>query len=438
MSTPGDMIIIGAAESDRVFGLSVERTTGPVLCPVCREPVPESRGSTPRKYCSSRCTLRAQRLRNRGLLDGVVAETGTARRRGTWHTCPICRKQVWVRPSEEPWWRTCKGACAAARRRSPLLPWNPLQQNLVERIAASNLTLKDVATATGLSRTTIRKWYQERGRYLTSTSLSRIAAYLGLSAEAALEAAGGKTGEEEMARAGHATIDANRPTPGTVAFRRARKKAGAATKDRPHSESHTAAIRDSLIRAGAPAYGAAKLRAVQATASGAACQRLWIRLRWHPRPSRAEIRSWAQEVGRRIGQSPAAVLDAWIPHLEDRALWSPRGRKSNERRHHIIAALRERWPGRMHGFWDAAAELVGVAEKRDWSAFELAQWWAQHQHYCLGAEPDSAAATDAVTAAVVRLAALEPGRVRHLRERGSAEILRLVGLTARGGAGTKQ
>ena len=422
-----------AAAVDGQPGPLVGRDANPALCPVCGEPVPPSRGR-PRKYWPPSCAVRAQRLRNKGLLDGVVADTAVARRRGAWHTCPVCRKRVWVRPSEEATWRTCGAACAAARRRTPLLPWNPLQQRLAERITEDRLTLKDVATATGLSRATIRKWYQERGRYLTSTSLGRIAAYLGLPFDAALKEAGGVTGEQEMARTGRLNITAARSAPGSMRFRRARRKAGATTKGRPHTASHTAAIREALIQAGAPIYGAAKLRAVQATASGAARQRLWIRLRWHPRPSRADIRAWAGEVGSRIDQAPTTVLRAWVPYLVDRGLWSPRGRKTNERRHRILAALRERWPGGSHGYWEAAAVLVGEAEGTGSSGLELLQWLDHHRRYCTGLEPDSSASGDSVTSAILRLAPLEPGHLRQLRERGSAEILALVGLAPRRGA----
>jgi transcriptional regulator with XRE-family HTH domain len=387
--------------------------TPPGGCPVCHGPVPPSKGTKPRKYCSPACLVRAQRLRNRGLLDGVVADSGAPRRRGSWHTCPECRSRVWVRPSEEAQWRTCgKRTCAAARRRSPLLPWNPLQQRLVERMAESSLTLQDVATATGLSRATIRKWYQIHGRYLTSTSLGKLAGYLGMAYESALEAAGGKTGEEEMARTGRLTIATARPAPGTPRFREARIKAGAAMQGRPHSEAWRAKIRAGIIAAGAPAYGAAKLRTVQATPEGAAQQRLWIRLRWHPHPRRAEVIAWAREVSARLGRPDAEILEAWKPYLTERGIWVLGGRPPAERRHYLVAALVERWPAGTRGLWPMIAWWIGEAEDSAIGAEEVAKWWRTHEKHCTRSAMLSH--TDAWTAGVDRVPHLSRRDARRL------------------------
>lgn len=358
-------------------------------------------------------------------VPATAVATGAARARGSWHTCPLCRRRVWVRPSEEAWWRTCSRSCAAARRRTPLLPWNSLQQRLVERIAESSLTLSGVATATGLSRATIRMWYLERGRYLTSASLSRVAAYLGMSYESALEAAGGKTGEEEMARTGRLNIATARPAPGTRRFVQARTRAGKSIRGRPHGPEWNARIRLGLIAAGAPSYGAAKLKAVQATQDGQARQRLWQWLRWHPHPTRDEVRAWARVIGARLNQRPGWVLAAWLPYLESRGLWSRAGRRANERRHAIVETLRERWPAGMHGSWDAAAILVSKADNYPIDGPALAQWWRDHKGGCTGLDAGAPHQDDQILIALLAMRTLTPDDVRRLRQ-GPAEILNLV------------
>jgi transcriptional regulator with XRE-family HTH domain len=85
----------------------------------------------------------------------------------------------WVTRADEGSRRACSPACAAALRRH-LIPWNGLQQRLVEGISAQRLTLKDVASATGVSRRTIGKWFAMKGRYLRSEGVARLAAYLDL------------------------------------------------------------------------------------------------------------------------------------------------------------------------------------------------------------------------------------------------------------------
>lgn len=78
-----------------------------------------------------------------------------------------------------------------------------------------DLTLKDVATSSGVNRTTIRCWFNERDRFLISRNLDKVAAFLGFGLAEAIPLAGGHTGEDEMARTGRANIDAGRPVPGT-------------------------------------------------------------------------------------------------------------------------------------------------------------------------------------------------------------------------------
>jgi transcriptional regulator with XRE-family HTH domain len=330
---------------------------------------------------------------------------------------------VWVRPSEEAKWRTCgKRTCAAAYRRIPLRGWNELQRRLSERMTASGLTLKDVAIATGLSRATIRRWYQERGRYLTSASLAAVARFLGLDDATALALAGGITGEQEMARTGRANIASGRPVPGTPKFRRARKKAGAAMRGRPHTPEWRAKIRAGLIAAGAPAYGAAKLRAVQATPEGAARQRLWIWLRWHPHPTRREVRAWARQVSPRLDRPDAEILAAWLPVLVERGIWALGGRPPAERRHYIVASLVERWPAGTRGLWPMVGWWVGGAEDKPIEPTELAKWWAIHRERCTSSPKLSH--TDVWTRGVDRVPALPRHEARRLsndvKRRGDA------------------
>ncbi len=357
------------------------------LCPVDGLPIPPSRGTKPRKYCSTRCLVRAQRLRNKGRLNGVVADTGEARRRGREHTCPVCGRTVWVRPSEEAKWRTCSTECGAERRRDRSWPWNPLQQRLAERMRADRLTVKDVASATGLARATFRLWQQEHGRYLTSASLERVAAFLGLPYEMALAEAGGTTGEQEMARTGRLNIATARPAPGTPKFRRARRQQGRTTRGRPHTPEHAARIRASLLASErareAHWRSGAALGAFQRSPAGAACQRLWQRLRWHPEPSRGELREWASEVGDRIGMPDGDVLAAWEPHLRRRGLWGS-GPHPEERRHAIVASVLAKWPARTHGAWPLIAWWVEQASDGGDSIDGpgLAAWWAMHRPRC--------------------------------------------------------
>jgi AcrR family transcriptional regulator len=272
--------------------------------------------------------------------------------------------------------------CAAALRRH-LQPWNQLQQLLIEKMRRDDLTLKDVATSSGVNRTTIRRWFNERERYLTSSNLDKVAAFLGFGLAEAIPLAGGHTGEEEMARTGRANIDAGRPTPGTKKFDRARARAGKTMRGRTHSPEWNARIGASLATAGAPEWGAAKLRALQATPDGQACQRLWVWLRWHPDPTREQIRSRAQVVGDRLDRSEGEVLASWLPHIKARGLWAT-GRPAMERRHFIVAALRAWWPDRVQGLWDLAAWWVGQDSDDDLSGPELANWWKFHQRACTG------------------------------------------------------
>lgn len=353
-----------------------------VLCPVCGEAVRPSLGARPRRYCSDRCRGQAQRLRNKGLLPGSIGGDQDWRRRGAWHTCPVCRRRAWVPASAEAQWRTCSAGCAAARRRDASLPWNRLQQRLRERMAAEQLTLKDVAAAAGVSRATIRLWYQKQGRFLTSSSLTGLARVLGLSFEAALAEAGGTTGEQEMARTGRSNIATARPASGTAKFKSARQKAGATMRGRPHRPEWNERIRASLIAVGAPAAGARKLRAIQSTAEGQSRQRLWAWLRWHPHPTRGQVIAHAGEIARRLGRPDAEVLAAWKPHLADRGIWALGGRPPMERRHYLIRALLDRWPEGTRGFWPVAAWWVGEAEERAWEPTEVAKWWDVHAPAC--------------------------------------------------------
>jgi transcriptional regulator with XRE-family HTH domain len=279
-------------------------------------------------------------------------------------------------------------------------------------MVASGLTLKDVANATGLSRATIRKWYQEDGRYLTSISLAAVARFLGVDDATALALAGGITGEQEMARTGRENIATGRPAPGTARFRRARKKAGAAIRGRTHGPEWNARTRAGLIAAGAPAYGAAALRAFMATPDGAARHRLWIRLRWHPHPTRDEVRAWAAEIAARLGRPDAEILEAWKPALTKRGIWALGGRPPAERRHYLVAALVERWPAGTHGSWAMIAWWVGKSEGKPIEPTDVARWWWSHRQHCTSSATLSR--PDAWTRAVDRVPTLPRHEARRL------------------------
>lgn len=346
------------------------------------------------------------------------------RRRGSDRTCPNCGRSVWVTRAAQSRWRACSRLCLAALRRR-LVAWNGLQQRILERMMADGLTFTDVANRSGVNRTTIRRWFGERGRYLRSESVKKLSTYLGLADDEALALAGGRRGEGEMARTGRANIEAGRPVPGSAKFRRARRKAGLKMRGRPHRPDWKARIGASNRKSGTGRLGAERLVAFQSTPIGGLAQRLWIRLRWHPAPDRATIRRWAAEIADRTGTTESEVLAAWKPYLQRRGLWSTRGRKANERRHAIVGHLNRIWPTRKHGFWDVVAAIVEDVDGDQRSGIELAQWWAHHRRYCLTAEPDLAS-DKAITGTLRSRGPLTDVEYRRVRERGPAELVRML------------
>lgn len=117
-------------------------------------------------------------------------------------------------------------------------------------------------------------------------------------------------------------------------------------------------------------------------------QTLRAYLRWHPNPTRVQIRQWARDAGQRLDLPTSTVLATWTPQLEARGLWSRAGRRSMEDRHRFVDGLMAQstrtQTGRLpRGFWNRAARLLSEHEGQGISGPELYVWYWRHCHrYC--------------------------------------------------------
>jgi hypothetical protein len=253
----------------------------------------------------------------------------------------------------------------------------------------SNLSWTQAAAAVPCSVTTLRKWFRIPGRKLTYRLLGKVAAFVGLSPEEALNETGGITGEYRRA---HAVRPKSRRRRTGAAIR----KTAAALRGRTRPRTVAEKVRASwAANTSARAAASERLRQYNRTTEGATMRRLLNLLRWQPNPSENRIREHAVVVAAERGCSPTAVLHIWAKPLRKHSLWapSPRGRRPDETVHRFVLHLDATWPHvgksgrRQAGFYEAAAAAWNAQHPEPKRHFDdgeaLHHWVKDHLPACI-------------------------------------------------------
>ena len=305
-----------------------------------------------------------------------------SRGRGSWAVCPVCQSLTWLRDSEEEARAglgvyTCSQLCKVERKRP--IPKNALQERLLEYTRKRSLTFTAVGQETGIS--TLSWWYESPNHRLEAKGLRRLATFLSITYDRALEEAGGVSGEEHRADAARRNLSNWKRKAGKRIVRAASKRGGERTADLRRNglpAEHATAIRDAVERRDNSPMALA-LKTLRASPTNALLNPLWVRLRHHPKPGTQTIRQWEREEAAKHGVTPAAISGIWRPYLAKRNLRGAAGRKPASERQAIFLELdasQNRTPTgkRRRGFWDELDRRVAKAEGVSPGVPTLKEW----------------------------------------------------------------
>jgi hypothetical protein len=247
-------------------------------------------------------------------------------------------------------------------------------------------SLSQLAREVEASRAGLRRWFQVRGRAISSRTLELLANVLEIPAEQALEEAGGITAEQRQHQNGQLAVG-YLPEPGSDAHLRNASLGGRALRGRKLSPEHVANREHSRMTSGGAARSQAGLAAERNSVKGRARLALFSRLLHEPTPSRDLLKQWRTQVAEELQVRPGEVAKIWRTYERVRDLIGVGGRHSLERRHELIDEMMEKWPrsksGRLaRGFWPAAAQRVARDNGKELTYQELQIWWHSHPAHC--------------------------------------------------------
>lgn len=285
-------------------------------------------------------------------------------------TCSICGK-TFSRRVNYGRGVYCGQRCQRIGNSSTLSPKKPLGKFLFERFRASGLSRAQFAKTIGIGPGTLRRQCQDR--------LPIDKTY------AALRLHFGDDLPESESQTDHMRADAQARGRRNIAFLHspeARRKVAESLKGQKHSPERVAKMVATQTASGHLKRLSDAGRKAARSPQGRAERSFWNHLRWTPKPTVAERRRWAEEVGERIGLSPASVLVIWAEYEQRHGIaTSARGPKTLEKRHRLVAKLMAEWPRTQagkpkRGFFPAAA--IKLSEAGDHTDGDSLRTWYKH------------------------------------------------------------
>ena len=299
-------------------------------------------GKRPRKATSRYCWGHRQRMPGASKPPSTPAERVQS-------TCAICRK-TFTRRVNYGRGLYCGRLCQAKGAETAPRPKLLLGKFLYDEYRSFGGTRAAFAQNIGIGRRTLGRLMADQGRHLpTADVYKRLRSRFGEALPAS------KTETARRSQMGREQGKQHLPLAMTPD---ARKKAADSLRGQKHSPERVANMVAGM-KEGHYDKLAEAARRYSRSPQGRAVRSLTGRLRGSPSPTKPVLKSWAGEVGERIGMPAESVSIIWNKYMRDHGIaTTKRGRKAHEERHRLVVELWSSTPKR------AAARPRGASGAR--------------------------------------------------------------------------